>query len=449
MRIFDARETDLVEEMRSLSRRLGHRQGATGSGGDERARALFGQSLPPIEVVRRILDDVRDRGDDALADYALRLDGVDLAAVGLRVAAKEISAAWDATPASLRQAMERAAENIRRCQQAILPVPAGPITNAHGGMVEIRTQPLRRVGLYVPGGRAAYPSTLLMTAIPAQVAGVDEVAVATPCGPDGRVRQETLAAAHLCGIQEIYRIGGAQAIAAFAFGTRSIRRVDKIVGPGNLYVTLAKREVYGDVALDMLAGPSEILIIADSSAEPRFIAADMLGQAEHDPAAAILLTPERTVAEATLAQIEMQIPALSRGRAARDCLERYGFVGVVRDLDQAVALADEFAPEHLELAVANAEALLPAVRNAGAIFIGQETPESLGDYVAGPSHVLPTGGTARFFSGLSVHDFLRRTSIIRYNRGALARAARDVDALARAEGLDAHARAVAIRFETT
>jgi len=307
--------------------------------------------------------------------------------------------------------------------------------------------PLNRVGIYVPGGSAAYPSTVLMTAIPAQVAGVRGIAMVTPCGPDGKVRPETLAAVYETGLTEVYRSGGAQAIAALAYGTGTIRRVDKIVGPGNIFDTLAKREVYGEVDLDMLAGPSEILIIADEAAVPRFLAADMLSQAEHDPAAAVLLTPSGAVAEQTLVEIEKQLANLSRGQAARDCLDRYGFCGVTRDLDQAVELANQFAPEHLELVVENPKSVLPGLHAAGAIFVGQYTPEPVGDYVAGPSHVLPTGGTARFFSGLSVNDFMRRTGIITYSEDALRQALPDIETIARAEGLDAHARAATIRFE--
>ena len=308
-------------------------------------------------------------------------------------------------------------------------------------------RPLARVGVCVPGGRAAYPSSLLMTVIPAMVAGVKEIAVATPCRSDATVWPETLAAARGLELTEVYRISGAPAVAALAYGTKTIRRVDKIVGPGNIFVTLAKREVYGDVALDMLAGPSEVLIIADSTADPRFVAADLLSQAEHDPAAAVLLTPDERVARETLAEIERQLPKLSRGKAARDCLERYSFIAVTRDLNQAVALANQFAPEHLELAVAKPNALLKRIRSAGAVFMGAYTPEPVGDYVAGPSHVLPTGGTARFFSGLSVNDFLRRMSVIRYSPSALKKSVADVDTLARAEGLDAHARAAEIRFD--
>jgi histidinol dehydrogenase len=279
------------------------------------------------------------------------------------------------------------------------------------------------------------------------VAEVKEIAVVTPCRSDGTVWPETLAAAHGLELTEVYRISGAPAVGALAYGTETIRRVDKIVGPGSIFVTLAKREVYGEVALDMLAGPSEVLIIADAKADPRFVAADLLSQAEHDPAAAVLLTPDARVARETLAEIERQLPNLSREKAARECLERYGFIAITRDLNHAVKLANQFAPEHLELAVAKPDALLKRIRSAGAVFMGAHTPEPVGDYVAGPSHVLPTGGTARFFSGLSVNDFLRRMSVIRYAPSALKKSVADVETLARAEGLDAHARAAGIRFD--
>jgi histidinol dehydrogenase len=282
-----------------------------------------------------------------------------------------------------------------------------------------------------------------MTAIPAQVAGVESLAI---CTPEKNLRPEVLAAARIAGVTEILRIGGVQAVAALAYGTGTIRKADIIVGPGNAFVTAAKKEAYGAVALDMLAGPSEILIIADGSANPAYLAADLLSQAEHNPAASVLVTPDAALAEATVAELEKQLPELSREGAARDCLGKYGFIGVTRDLDQAVELANQFAPEHLELAVANPDEVLAGIRNAGAVFMGQMTPEPVGDYVAGPSHVLPTGGSARFFSGLSVNDFLRRMSVLRYDRDALGKTAADVDTIARAEGLDAHARAATIRF---
>ncbi len=447
MRIYSAPEDDLSAELARLSASLDIRNGMTAADSGELTRTVFGEPLSPIESVRRITGDIAARGDAAVREYTHKLDGVELNPAQFRVSPEEIAEAWERTPPELRAAMETAAENIRRFQEAIRPKEAEPVVNPQGGVMALRTRPLRRVACYVPGGRASYPSSVLMTAIPAQVAGVREVVVATPCGPDGLLRPATLAAARVAGVSEIYRLGGAQAIAALAFGTETIEKVDKIVGPGNLFVTLAKKEVYGQVDLDMLAGPSEILIIADAEADPAWLAADLLSQAEHDPAASVLLTPAREIAEAATRELERQLPQLSRESAARDGLQRYGFIGVTRDLDEAAELANQFAPEHLELAVADPAALLKKCVNAGAVFMGQQTPEPLGDYLAGPSHVLPTGGTARFFSGLSVHDFLRRTSVLTYTKEALAASAEAVDIFARAEGLDAHARSVTIRHD--
>ena len=447
MKILRSSETNLSAALRALSAKLDISAGMTTTDSGERTLAVFGEPLSPLEAVRRIIRDVREMGDDAVVAYAKKLDDADLSPDRFAVSKEEIAEAWAAIPEALRETMKRSAANIRQYQSAVKITNPQPVRNAQGGTLSVRHLPLRRVGIYVPGGRAAYPSTVLMTALPAQVAGVREIVMVTPGGPDGKVRPETLAAAHLAGVAEVYRIGGAHAVAALAYGTETIPKVDKIVGPGNIFVTLAKREVYGEVDLDMLAGPSEVLIIADGTAEPRFLAADLLSQAEHDPAASVLLTPDAAVAERTVAELERQLPLLSREKAARACLERYGLIGVVKDMAEAIALADQFAPEHLELAVENPEALLPELTSAGAIFMGRYTPEAVGDYLAGPSHVLPTGGTARFFSGLSVNDFLRRTSILNYSREALERSAGDVDVFARGEGLDAHARSATIRFE--
>ena len=447
MKIIRADESDLSAALRQLSEKLSVRCGMVSPADREKTVSVFGEPLSPVEAVRKILRDVGERGDAAVAEYTRKLDGAALTPDRFAVPQKEIAAAYDSVSDDLKAALAKAGDNIRRFQEQIKLASPAPVRNAEGGTISVQYRPLRRVGIYVPGGRAAYPSTVLMTAIPAGVAGVDEIAIVTPCRPDGEVRPETLAAAHVAGVTEIYRIGGAQAIAALAYGTETIPRVDKIVGPGNIFVTLAKREVYGEVDLDMLAGPSEVLVVADGAANPRFIAADLLSQAEHDPAAAVLLTPDEDIARRTLEEIEKQLADLSRAAAARECLERYGFIGVTRDLDQAVRLANQFAPEHLELAVEGPEKLLPRIRSAGAVFLGAYTPEPVGDYLAGPSHVLPTGGTARFFSGLSVNDFLRRSSVVSYSKDALRRAAPGVETLARAEGLDAHARAAAIRFE--
>ena len=447
MNILRFNDTDLSAALAALSARLHLSAGITSTASDAKTIEVFGEPLAPLEVVRRILSDVRERGDAAVADYTKKLDGVALPPARFAVSDDEIESAWACASDELKASLETAAANIRQYQSAIrVPDPA-PVTNAQGGLLSVRYCALQRIGLCVPGWRAAYPSTVLMTAVPAHAAGVREIVMVTPCGADGKVRPETLVAARIAGVTAIYRIGGAQAVAALAYGTQTIRKVEKIAGPGNIFVTLAKKDVYGEVDLDMLAGPSEVLIIADHNANPRFIAADMLSQAEHDPAAAVLLTPNAAIAEHVAAEIEKQLPGLSRERAARECLDKFGFIGVTRDLPEAVALANQFAPEHLEAATANPETLLPELTAVGAVFLGQFTPEPVGDYLAGPSHVLPTGGTARFFSGLSVNDFLRRTSVLSYSREALKKSAADIAVIARAEGLDAHARAVAIRFE--
>ena len=444
MNILNAQSTDLSAALSALSAKLGSGAGMVSQAGMEKTVAVFGKPLTPAEVVRTLIAAVRERGDDAIAEYLLKLDGARLTPEQFRLSPDALRDAWDQTPEPVRSALQRARENIRRFQEHIRPQLPSTQRNAEGGFVGITHRPLNRVGLYIPAGLA---STVLMTAVPASVAGVREIALATPCNREGMPSREVLAAAHVAGVTEVYRIGGALAIAAFACGTSAVPRVEKICGPGNTFVTIAKKELYGEVDLDMLAGPSEVLVIADAKAEPRFIAADMLSQAEHNPAAAVLLTPEEKIARRTLEALEAQLPRLSRAQAARDCLERYGFIGVTRDLDHAVELANQFAPEHLELAVAKPDVLLPRIRTAGAVFMGQFTPEPVGDYVAGPSHVLPTGGTARFFSGLGVYHFMRTMSVIHYDRDALRKTAADVDVLARAEGLDAHARSATIRFE--
>ncbi|HXG16555.1 MAG TPA: histidinol dehydrogenase, partial [Calidithermus sp.] len=322
------------------------------------------------------------------------------------------------------------------------------ITDEHGSVLGQEVRPLDRVGVYVPGGRAAYPSTVLMTALPARVAGVREVVLVTPPAPDGRVDPAVLAAAHIAGVTEGWRLGGAQAVAALAYGTATIRRVDKIVGPGNVYVALAKRRVAGDVGIDMLAGPSEVVIVADATAEPEWVAADLLAQAEHDPMArAVLVTDDAQLADRVAVALERQLDGLERRSIAAEALAAHGALVVAESLSQAVELADRLAPEHLELFVHAPEAWLPRVRRAGAVFLGAQTPEVVGDYVAGPSHVLPTAGTARFSSVLGVEDFVRRTSVIEYTAPGLAAAWPHLATLARVEGLGGHRAAAAVRVE--
>jgi histidinol dehydrogenase len=404
---------------------------------------------PPSEVpaevtraVEAIVADVRARGDAALLEYTGRFDGFRPASTaGLAIAPSEFEAAGRAVEPAVRTALAYAAERIERYHGAALP-KSWRITDEHGSVLGQEVRPLDRVGIYVPGGRAAYPSTVLMTAVPARVAGVREIVLVTPPGPEGQVPPAVLAAAGVAGVTEGWRIGGAQAIAALAYGTSTIRRVDKIVGPGNVYVALAKTRVFGDVGIDMMAGPSEVVIVADRDADPAWIAADMLAQAEHDPMArALLITDAPELLPGVEAALTAQLEQLPRRAIAGESLAANGAFILVADLEAAVDVVNRLAPEHLELMVAVPAALLPRVRHAGAIFLGAHTPEVVGDYVAGPNHVLPTAGTARFASPLGTEDFVKRSSVIEYSPSGLAAAQPHLAALARIEGLDGHGRA--------
>jgi histidinol dehydrogenase len=406
-------------------------------------------SAVPADVARavdEILAAVRSRGDQALLDYTARLDGFRASApAALVISAAEMEAAERALPAGARAALAYAAERIERYHAAAVP-KSWRLTDEHGSVLGQEVRPLDRVGLYIPGGRAAYPSTVLMTAVPARAAGVREIVLVTPPGPDGRVQEAVLAAACVAGVTEGWRVGGAQAIAALAYGTASIRRVDKIVGPGNAYVALAKARVFGEVGIDMIAGPSEVVVIADREADPAWIAADLLAQAEHDPMArAVLITDAPPLLDRVTAALAAQLAGLSRRAIATEALETHGALVLVDRLETAVEIANRLAPEHLELMVAVPAALLPRVRHAGAIFLGAHTPEVVGDYVAGPNHVLPTAGTARFASPLGPEDFVKRSSVIEYSPTGLAAALPHLDVLARLEGLTAHAGAARIR----
>ena len=408
-----------------------------------RMAAIFGEELTPAAAVARILDDVRARGDAALFEWTQRIDGVALARLDVDPA--DIRAAAGSLPADLRDALRLAANRIRAFH-ALQPVQSWTTTTL-GGRLGQRVAPLRRVGVYVPGGSAPLPSSLLMSAIPAQVAGVTEIVVVTPPGRDGRVPPVILAAAEAIGLTTVYTLGGAQAVAALAFGTATIPRVDKIVGPGNLFVTLAKRQVFGLVGIDGLAGPTETVVIADETADPAWVAADLLAQSEHDPlATAILLTPSRPLAEAVQREVARQVEALSRDDIIAAALAGQGGIVVTADLAEAAALADAFAPEHLCLATAEPRALADAIANAGGLFLGECSFEVLGDYVAGPSHTMPTGGTARFASPLNVLDFVRITSIIDLDAATTAALAPAAARLARAEALTAHAAAAERRM---
>ncbi|MDR3085796.1 MAG: histidinol dehydrogenase [Christensenellaceae bacterium] len=396
------------------------------------------------ERVREILFQVRTRGDEALFEYTRRFDGVELQS--LRVTQEEMGAALGEVPEELLEVIRASKENILSFHEK--QREKSWIDFSEGRALGQLLRPIERVGVYVPGGSAPLASSVLMNALPARAAGVPRIAMATPPGRDGRVHPAILAAAAECGVSEIYKVGGAQAIAALAYGTRSVPKVDKIVGPGNLYVASAKREVYGEVGIDMIAGPSEVLVIADETAKPRFVAADLLSQAEHDAqAAAILVTTSPALASAVQEELRLQLLALPRREIAQKSLEDNGAILLAEDLEQAFDLANEIAPEHLELCVEDAFAKLGLVKNAGACFLGNYSPEPLGDYFAGPNHVLPTSGTARFFSPLSVQDFYKKTSVIFYEKEAFLRAAGMIERFAYAEELDAHAGAATRRKE--
>jgi histidinol dehydrogenase len=399
--------------------------------------------------VEEIVAAVRDKGDAALLEFTERFDRVALTAGELAVTAGELEGAESAVGAATMRALRYAADRIERFHRESAP-RSWRMTDALGSRLGQEVRPLDRVAVYVPGGRAAYPSTVLMTAIPARVAGVKEIVLVSPPSSDKSLKPAVLAAARVAGVTEAYRIGGAQAVAALAYGTETIRRVDKIVGPGNIYVALAKSRVFGDVGIDMIAGPSEVMVVADASADPAWVAADLLAQAEHDPMArAVLLTPSRALLDAVAAATERQLAALPRREIAEAALRAHGALVLTRSLEEAVEVANLLAPEHLELQVADPDALLAQVRNAGAVFLGRHTPEVVGDYVAGPNHVLPTGGTARFASALGTEDFVKRLSVIQYALAGLRDAGPHVSELARVEGLDGHGAAAAIRIEST
>jgi histidinol dehydrogenase len=401
-------------------------------------------------AVDEILDAVRARGDAALLEYTERFDRFPAReARDLEIPRTAFAAAAGALDASTRAALDYAAERIERYHAAAMP-KSWRMTDEHGSSLGQDVRPLDRVGIYVPGGRAAYPSTVLMTAVPARVAGVREIVLVTPPGPDGAVDPVVLAAAHVAGVTEGWRVGGAQAIAALAYGTASIRRVDKIVGPGNIYVALAKTRVFGEVGIDMLAGPSEVVVVADAAADADWIAADLLAQAEHDPMArAVLITDTPALATRVERALGGRLAALPRREIAAASLRDHGALILVPSIEAGVELANRLAPEHLELMVAVPAALLPRVRHAGAVFVGGHTPEVVGDYVAGPNHVLPTAGTARFASPLGTEDFVKRSSVIEYSRSGLTAAWPHLRTLSRIEGLHGHGSAAEARIKET
>lgn len=399
------------------------------------------------ETVASIIADVRQNGDQALFSYTKQFDRCEITADTVRVTAEEIEEAYAKVDQALIEVMKKSAANIRSFHEKQLrsswfdPRPDGTILG-------MKIMPISTAGVYAPGGKAAYPSSVLMNVIPAKVAGVERIILTTPPGRDGKVTPGTLVAAHIAGIDEVYKAGGAQAIAAMAFGTESIPKVDKITGPGNIFVALAKKACFGYVGIDSIAGPSEILVIADETANPRYVAADLLSQAEHDElASAILITNSEKLAEAVSAQVEEFTAQLARKEIIRKSLDNYGYILLVNDLDEAVDAANEIASEHLEILTGDPFSLMTKIKNAGAIFLGEYSSEPLGDYFAGPNHVLPTNGTARFFSPLNVDDFMKKTSIISYSRQALEEIHTDIECFAENEGLTAHANSIKVRFE--
>ena len=394
-------------------------------------------------AVDAVIREVRERGDAALRDYTRRFDGAELA--DLRVSAREFEAARRAVDGAFQETLREAAENIRRFHQRQRHNDF-VLADRPGIVMGQRWTPIERVGICVPRSPEAFPSTILMNAIPARIAGVEKLVIVTPPRPDGAVSPEALMAAELAGVTEVYKIGGAQAVAALAYGTESVPRVDKIVGPGGVFVATAKRKVFGQVAIDMIAGPSEILVLADGKSDPRWVAADLLSQAEHDVlASAVLVTDSRPLAQAVQEEVEAQLAALPRQEIARRSIEDNGKIILTDSLDKAVEAVNRIAPEHLELCVEEPFALLPRIRNAGSVFLGRTTPEALGDYLAGPNHTLPTSGTARFSSPLGVDDFMKRSSFLCYDRAALNACGSRVAEFARREGLEGHARAALSR----
>ncbi|MCI8838655.1 MAG: histidinol dehydrogenase [Hungatella sp.] len=399
------------------------------------------------DAVQEIVDAVKEKKDEAVFAYTRKFDGADIDRESVRVTDGEIREAMEAVEPGLLEVMKKAMKNIRQYHQMQVQ-HSWFDSRPDGTILGQKVTALESVGVYVPGGKAAYPSSVLMNIIPAEVAGVERIVMVTPPGKDGKVNPVTLTAAHLAGATEVYKVGGAQAVAALAFGTESIPRVNKIVGPGNIFVALAKKAVYGHVSIDSIAGPSEILVLADETANPRFVAADLLSQAEHDElASAILVTTSRELAVKVSEQVDKLVKQLSRKEILEKSLDNFGYILVADSMDDAVETANAIASEHLEIVTKNPFEVMTKIRNAGAIFIGEYSSEPLGDYFAGPNHVLPTNGTAKFFSPLGVDDFIKKSSIIYYSREALEPVHKDIMAFAQAEHLTAHANSIRVRFE--
>jgi histidinol dehydrogenase len=466
IRRIDTRQPDAAEEIVQLRARLSPEGNVVSEAGRKKTIEVFGEPLTPVQVVERICTDVHRQGIDAVLKYTAQLDGARFSADQLRVPASELKAAHRAAEPEFLETVRRIRARLLRFQQAILHTDV-TVPTPHGGFLRQRYLPLERVGICVPGGAAAYPSTVLMTAVPAQAAGVPQLAVVAPPTPFGSYNHDLLATCHELGIEEVYRIGGAQGVAALAYGLESkackdnvskngttrngrfenggLPPVDKIVGPGNLFVALAKKRVFGTVDIDSIAGPSEVIVLADDTTQADFAAADLIAQAEHAPGSGIVISWHEPLLEKIVSVLEKQLATQQRGNLARASLESFGALILVRDRNEAAELANRLATEHLHIACDDAEGMLPQIRHAGAIFIGPYSPVPLGDYVAGPSHVLPTGATARFASGLSSNDFLRAGSVIHFTQQGLEAVVDDVLTMSSKEGLTAHGACVAMR----
>lgn len=445
IRRIDTRRDDVNVALDALREQLSPRGDVVSEAGRKRTMEVFGKPLTPVQVVDRICTDVRTHGLNAVLDYTSKLDKANVTRETLRVSAAELAAAHQAADPQLLATVRQVRDNVLEFQKAILHRDV-EVTRPDGVVLKQRYLPLERIGICVPGGAAAYPSTVLMTAVPAQAAGVQEIAVVAPPTPFGANNPDVLATCHELGITEVYRCGGAQAVAAMAYGVEGLPKVDKIVGPGNLFVALAKKHVYGEVDIDAIAGPSEVVVIADRTTRPDFTAADLLAQAEHAPGASILITWDEAILEATQAELQRQVQLLSREELTIQSLQAFGCLILVRDAEEACRITELIAPEHLHIATDNAAELLNKIRFAGATFLGNYSPVALGDYVAGPSHVLPTGGTARWAAGLTANSFLRGGSVIQYSQQALKNVASHVQRLADKEGLTAHRASVDVRL---
>ena len=399
------------------------------------------------DTVHEIIETVKEKKDQALFEYTKKFDGVEISGENFKVTKEEIDEAYEKVDARLVEIIRKALKNIREYHEKQVRYSWFD-SKPDGTMLGQKITALARVGVYVPGGKAVYPSSVLMNIVPAKVAGVEKIVMTTPPGKDGKVFPITLVAANEAGVDEIYKVGGAQAIAALAYGTESIKKVDKIVGPGNIFVALAKKAVYGHVSIDSIAGPSEILVLADETANPRFVAADLLSQAEHDEmASAILVTTSEELAKKVSEEVDGFVKELSRKEIIQKSLDNYGYLLVADSMEEAIDVANEIASEHLEIVTKNPFDTMTRIKNAGAIFLGEYSSEPLGDYFAGPNHILPTNGTAKFFSPLSVDDFIKKSSIISYSREALERIHTDIEDFAKSEKLTAHANSIAVRFE--